>query len=236
MTKLIKLGAVLTFSLLLLISASACGSETNNVSDSGDDNKILPMQSDLPDNDTGSTNGDGFASGSNSGGSADNGAGGEDLDANVEPEALNMDNDMGITVSNVWFPIFRDISDLLLALGNDYEMMIAPSCIYEGEDKEFVYDGFIIFTNPNGDWGQTDIWYSIYIEDDVLSTARGISVGDSLEDVYSAYGSRYFWEGSSILTYSISAIEGDNASPCIQFIIRDNTVEAIEIYYPTNVS
>jgi len=146
---------------------------------------------------------------------------------------LDMGKDMGISVGGQWFPIWQDVSGLLQACGDDYELSSAPSCVFEGEDKVFDFGGVFVLTNPDGD---RDIWFSIYLENDLLSTSRGIKVGNSLEEVFDAYGDRFYWEGDSILTYSISGIDGDAASPCIQFTIMDELVAAIEIYYPTNVT
>jgi len=156
-----------------------------------------------------------------------------DFDPNTEPAALSFENDMGISVGGEWFPIWQDASGLLRALGDDYKLSTAPSCVFEGEDKVFEFDGILVLTNPDGD---RDIWFSIYLENDLLSTSRGIKVGNSLEEVFDAYGDRFYWESDSILTYSISGIEGDAASPCIQFTIVDDLVVAIDIYYPTNVT
>jgi len=155
------------------------------------------------------------------------------FDPNTGTAALSMENDMGISVGGEWFPIWQEASGLLRALGDDYNLSTAPSCVFEGEDKVFDFGGVFVLTNPDGD---RDIWFSIYLENDLLSTARGIKVGDSLEDVFDAYGDRFYWEGDSILTYSISGIQGDDASPCIQFTIMDDLVAAIDIYYPTNVT
>ena len=154
-------------------------------------------------------------------------------EADAPPGPLSMEADMGMAVGGRWFPIWQDAAELLAALGDDYEMAAAPSCVFEGEDKEFAYDGFFVFTNPDGN---KDIWYSIYLADDTLETARGIRVGDSLAAVMAAYGEGYYWEGDSILTYSVSGLEGDIESPCIQFGIEEDVVVTIEIYYPTNVT
>ena len=154
-------------------------------------------------------------------------------ESDPEPAPMSMEKDMGISINGQWFPIWQDSEKLLQALGEDFEMWSAPSCVFEGEDKEFAFDGCSVYTNPDGD---RDIWYSILLENDEFSTARGIRVGSALDEIISAYGDRYYWEGESQLTYSISGEEGDIASPCILFTIEEGCVAAIEIYYPTNVS
>ena len=152
----------------------------------------------------------------------------------IGSKALSLNNDMGISINGQWFPIQKDVSALLNILGDNYSLSTAPSCVFEGEDKEFDFGDLLISTNPNPD-GTKDIWYSVYITSEDFPTARGIRVGSSLDEVKAAYGSNFFWESQSIITFSISGIEGDITSPCIQFTVTDGIVTAIEIYYPTNV-
>lgn len=147
------------------------------------------------------------------------------------PSAFTLEGDVCIAVNGVWFPIYRDAAPLLAALGDGYTLSTAPSCVFDGEDKEFSYDRCTVFTNPDGD---KDIWYQMLLHDDSLATARGIKVGDDVQAVYDAYGDGYYWEGDDTLTYSVSGVQGDIQSPCIIFTVIDEQVSAIEIYYPTN--
>ena len=149
------------------------------------------------------------------------------------PLPMAMDSDMGIEIDGRWFPIWNDAEGILSALGDGYELYSAPSCVFVGEDKEFAYNDCNVYTNPDGD---RDIWYSVYLLTDAFSTSRGIRVGSSLDEIFAAYGERFYWEGEEILSYSISGIKGDIESPCIQFFLSDDFVTAIDIYYPTNVS
>ena len=221
---------VLIFTSLLICIAlmSACGADSQSAdSDNGAGTRAMPEAQDV-----GSTNTNDDANGE-----ADAGLGGGDnVVSDVKPEPLSMEKDMGLSVDSRWFPIMQDAAGLLQALGDDFVMTSAPSCVFEGEDKEFAYDGFYVFTNPDGDFGEKDVWFSIWLETDVYSTARGIRVGSTLDEVIAAYGDRFYWEGDSIKTYSISGVEGDIESPCIQFTVADDRVTAIEIYYPTNVA
>jgi len=148
--------------------------------------------------------------------------------------SLSLEHDIGISINGQWFPIQQDVSGLLGALGNNFSLSTAPSCVFEGEDKEFDYGDLLISTNPNPD-GTKDIWFSIYIISEDFPTARGIRVGNTLDEVKAAYGNSFFWESQDVITFSISGIEGDITSPCIQFTVTDGIVTAIEIYYPTNV-
>lgn len=149
----------------------------------------------------------------------------------AKPAALTLEKDFGISVKGTWFPIYQDAAPLLKAIGDDYELFAAPSCLYEGEDKEFSYESCSLFSNPEG---EKDVWYLLDIKDGSLSTARGITVGSTKDELVAAYGETYYWESDYQMTYSISGVKGDLSSPCIIFDLADEQVSKISVYYPTN--
>jgi hypothetical protein len=151
----------------------------------------------------------------------------------VPGEDMSLGKDMGLILSGVWQPILTDIHGIYEALGEPAALNAAPSCVFVGEDKEFVYEGLTFFTNPVG---EQDIWFEAQLTSNAYATSRGIRVGDTLDMLKEAYGSRCYWEGETILTYSVSGIEGDYLSPCIMFEIVDDVIASIDIYYPTNVT
>jgi hypothetical protein len=151
----------------------------------------------------------------------------------VPGENMSLGKDMGLLLNGVWYPILTDIHALYAALGEPNALNAAPSCVFVGEDKEFVYEGLTIFTNPVG---EQDVWFEMQLTSNAYATSRGIRVGDTLETLRNAYGSRCYWEGETILTYSVSGMEGDYLSPCIMFEIVDDVIASIDIYYPTNVT
>lgn len=146
------------------------------------------------------------------------------------PAAFTLEDDMGVSVNGVWYPIMQDAAPLVEALGTEYELYKLPSCAFIGEDKEFEYACCSVFTNPNGD---ADIWYLVSFWDDTLETARGIRIGSSRDDVIAAYGSGYNMEDDTMV-YSLSGVAGDVASPCIMLGIADDVVTSVEIYYPAD--
>jgi hypothetical protein len=151
----------------------------------------------------------------------------------VPGEHMSLERDIGLLLKGAWYPILTDTQTLREALGEPAALNAAPSCVFVGEDKEFVYEGLTFFTNPVGD---QDIWFEAQLTSNAYATSRGIRVGDTLDMLKEAYGDRCYWEGETILTYSVSGIEGDYVSPCIMFEIVDDVIASIDIYYPTNVT
>ena len=148
-------------------------------------------------------------------------------------EDMSVEKDMGLLLNGIWYPILSDFRALHEALGEPLALSAAPSCVFVGEDKEFAFQGLSVFTNPVG---EQDIWFELVITDNTYATSRGIRIGDTLEVLENAYGGRCYWEGESILTYSISGVEGDYASPCLMFEVAGDVITGIDMYYPTNVT
>lgn len=149
-------------------------------------------------------------------------------------DPFTLEYDMGLCIDGTWFPIVNDFDGgLHQLLGEELDMMAAPSCAFKGDDKEFVFDGMSIYTNPLGDM---DVWMEAYITGGDWTTARGIGIGATVDDILAAYGENYYHEGGNedIMTYSISGKPNDYASPCTIFTLEDGAVIAIDIYYNTN--
>lgn len=152
----------------------------------------------------------------------------------VEPapgDPLTLESDLGIIVGDTYFPILNYFDGLKAALGEPLDMMAAPSCAFKGDDKEFVYDGMSIYTNPLGD---NDVWMEAYITGGLWTTTRGIGIGDSISDVVALYGDGFYADSEDFITYSLSGDPDDYASPCIMFTFENGVVSCIDIYYPTN--
>ena len=150
------------------------------------------------------------------------------------PEAgspLTLEGDMGLVVDGAWYGILNDYAALEGALGEADDCIAAPSCVFKGDDKEFVYDGMSIYTNPLGDM---DVWMEAYITAGDWTTTRGIGIGSTADDILAAYGDGYYSDNEDMMTYSLSGDPGDYASPCIMFTLEDGVVSCIDIYYPTN--
>ena len=84
----------------------------------------------------------------------------------------------------------------------------SPSCYYEGDDKIFHYSGMDVYTYPVGD---RDYVLEVTMTSSSASTAKGLTVGMSLDDAKSMYGegtdggSTYTWyDGSSYMYVTLS--------------------------------
>lgn len=136
--------------------------------------------------------------------------------------------DLGVEIDSSVYYLREDSSPLIAALGDDYEYSEMVSCVYDGKDKTYTYDGIKVSTVPvDGE----DITEMITLTSDKYSTLRGAKVGDSLESVKALYGDAWFDDG--YLTYSISADQTDIHSERIQFEYSLDTVTRIYIYSPS---
>lgn len=141
-------------------------------------------------------------------------------------------DDVGVIVEGEFYPIFGAADELLSALGEPLTESSAPGCVYEGFDREFEYACGALYTCP---YEGVDTWYEFYITAPGVETARGIEVGDAVEDVYAAYGQNFYDEGGGMFTYSISGDPDDLGSPCVIFGVENGVVVLIDIYYPINI-
>lgn len=70
-------------------------------------------------------------------------------------------------------------------LGTPKDQYTSESCAFGGEDTVYYYNSIQVSTN--NEFGYERI-YSIYLEDDLVSTEEGICVGSTADDVKAAYG------------------------------------------------
>lgn len=83
-------------------------------------------------------------------------------------------------------------------LGEPKDQYTSESCAFGGEDTVYYYSSIQVSTN--NEYGYERI-YSIYLEDDLVSTEEGICVGSSVDDVKSAYGEPSDQSTDSCLIY-----------------------------------
>lgn len=78
-----------------------------------------------------------------------------------------------------------DMSAIADQLGEPKSYFEAASCAFEGLDKIYTYTSFEIETYPQD---TADCIKSIVLKDDTVSTAEGVSIGDSEDKVRETYG------------------------------------------------
>ena len=140
--------------------------------------------------------------------------------------------DLVFAIEGANFPLDTDIAPLIEILGDGYTLSTAPSCVYDGEDKTYDYGNIIIYTYPNG---EKDIIWEIDIVGSEYPTAKGIKVGDSLEDINAAYGDGGFVVGHTYI-YNISEDKDDIESPQLCFEFDEDKISSIIFYSPSNLT
>ena len=137
------------------------------------------------------------------------GVDGENI-AIIDPEAEK--NNFIFKYNGVSVIINTPMGNILKSLPSDYDYQESPSCAGQGIAKTFTYNhgSFSIQTNPVG---KEDSISMILLGDDTVSTAEGIFIGNTVEQVKAAYGnpdesstedSIVYIKGSSQLTFTIS--------------------------------
>ena len=109
-----------------------------------------------------------------------------------------------------------DFAPVLEKLGEPLSYFEAASCAFEGLDKTYTYSGFQIITYPDG---EKDCVSTIVLKDDSVSTAEGVSIGESKERLQEVYGSGS--EEGNMIVYA----KGDMK---LCFIMQNDEIASIE--------
>ena len=89
------------------------------------------------------------------------------------------------TVDGTTIAMNAEVAPILEKLGKEKNYFESASCAFEGLDKEYTYNGFVLKTYPLND---VDYVASITLQDDTVATPEGIAIGSELADVTAAYG------------------------------------------------
>ncbi len=159
-------------------------------------------------------------------------AGGADTPAvQDEPVAGEFsESDLTFVYGGTQFPLNSDAALLLEALGSEYELTEAPSCVYVGEDKLFEYSDISIATYP---LDGKDLIDEIYIIGGDYQTTKGIKIGSSEQEVAEQYGQNENESGDII--YALNGSIDDPKSPKLTFEMTDGAVSGISFYAASNV-
>lgn len=137
--------------------------------------------------------------------------------------------DLGVLIAGKTYYLREDASAVLAALGDDFEYSEMVSCVYDGKDKTYKFDGITVNTVPVDG---KDLVEMFTLTSDKYSTLRGAKTGDALDAVRACYdGAKEFDDG--YLTYSLTADMQDVNAERIQFEYSDDRVNKIYIYSPS---
>ena len=114
-------------------------------------------------------------------------------------------------------PVDADVAPIIDKLGEPSNYFESPSCAADGIGKLYTYSDFEIQTYPDGD---VDKVLAVRLLNDTVSTAEGIDLSSSKDDIVAAYGDATE-ETDRSLKY-----EKDGMS--LVFIFGDNGLISIE--------
>ena len=89
------------------------------------------------------------------------------------------------TYNGLEFGVDMPAADVLKALGTPKDKYTSKSCAFNGEDTVYYYSSIQVSTNNEQGYERI---YSIYLEDDLVTTQKGICVGSTEAAVKEAYG------------------------------------------------
>ncbi len=113
-----------------------------------------------------------------------------------------------------------DFTSLNMPKEKDYAEM--ESCAFEGLDKEYTYDHYVISTYPEG---EIDKVKSVYFLDEEAQTTEGVKIGDTYDKMVEVYGEDY-QNTDNQYTYEKEKTQ-------IIFLVEDNVISQIEYNYVT---
>lgn len=134
------------------------------------------------------------------------------------------EKDISLSLNGKTITADLSVTEILAALGDDYDYAEAVSCVYEGMDKTYTYADAVLYTYPDGD---TERLMELYCSGGDVKTSRGIALGASREDVIAQYGEPTSEFGIT-MSYELEA-SGDLLPASLYFLIRNDKVEAIAI-------
>lgn len=139
------------------------------------------------------------------------------------------DFDMALVIGGKTYPVRVDSKEVLEALGSDYKYAETISCVYEGYDKTFTYEGIVVSTVPVDD---KDVIEMFSVTGGDYKTTRGIGIGASREEVVKAYGENFFDDGWYV-TYTESGDPEKISEMRIQFRFVDDVLTEFYVYSPS---
>lgn len=121
------------------------------------------------------------------------------------------------TYNGTQFGVDMAVDSVLTKLGEPKDKYTSQSCAFGGEDTVYYYSSIQISTNNEQGYERI---YSIYLEDDLVSTEKGICIGNTADQVKAAYGEADAASSDSCLIYSKDGMS-------LRFNLTDGKVSSI---------
>lgn len=125
---------------------------------------------------------------------------GGDERAVIDPNALS--NNFLFKFNGVTATVNIDPQTVVKELG-EYAYDEKPGCATNGMNQFYTYNGgsFVITATPADEKAKTYAVYTITLNDDSVSTAEGICIGNTVEQVKAAYGTNPVLDNGVALSY-----------------------------------
>jgi len=106
---------------------------------------------------------------------------------------------------------------VLASLGEYRDMLEAPSCIHDGYDRVYTYDGFSVTTSPDGNGKDTVTEFAVETSACVLD--GGVTVGSTVDEMVASFGDDY--------TDSFGFIRYERGNTVLSFVTEDGAITSI---------
>ncbi|MBE6764889.1 MAG: hypothetical protein IJP10_04375 [Clostridia bacterium] len=121
------------------------------------------------------------------------------------------------TYNSVAIPMDAPAAPIVAQLGEPLSYFESESCAFEGIDKTYTYQSFVLNTYPKDG---VDYVSSVRLTNDTVSTAEGIYIGSTLDSVNAAYSGSFtvgetgcsFKAGNMTLSFILDAATGNVTS------------------------
>ncbi len=133
-------------------------------------------------------------------------------DTNGEIYTITLDNGTVISVGSY-------SEEAVSSLGTPIDIMEAPSCIHEGTDKVYTFDGFSITTSPDAEGGQYIAEFTLL--SDLAALENGLTIGSPAEELSDMFGETYE-EQFGVRTYTLDTVT-------VSVLVDGDTVSGITV-------
>ena len=114
----------------------------------------------------------------------------------------------------------QNMSEVIEKIGTNYKLEESKSCMFDGNDKTYTYENFVINTYPNGN---DDFVNSITLLNDTFKLSKDVHIGDSIDKIKSIMNETTTLEDEQSCSYEYETYG-------ITFYLEKQVVSEIELY------